>query len=348
MGTVYISCQTVRAQSPASPHLISMSDTESVEAEEEFQPSIDVSALPIQVKNRVKALKKLQLESIEVEAEYYREVHALDIKYQKLYDAINVRRSNIVAGRYEPAGDEIDWPSEDEDEEDEEEKLTNSVAKIYLKDYDENSKGIPHFWKHALKNGNEEALMGLVESCDEPILESLIDVTVSLNTPENTGFSLEFHFSENEYFTNSKLIKTYEIRNGPDPDSPLVFDGPEIIRCTGCKINWKEGKDVTKKTVKLKKLKARKGGDKKTLTREVSADSFFNFFSPPAVPDDPKTTIGDDDRATLAVDFDVGFAIKEKLIARAVLYFTGEFYVDDEDFEDCPEEEDESEDDGEN
>jgi len=31
-----------------------------------------------------------------------------------------------------------------------------------------------------------------------------------------------------------------------------------------------------------------------------------------------------------------------------VLYFTGEFYVDDEDFEDCPEEEDESEDDGEN
>ena len=59
-------------------------------------------------------------------------------------------------------------------------------------------------------------------------------------------------------------------------------------------------------------------------------------------------TIGDDDRATLAIDFDVGFAIKEKLIARAVLYFTGEFYVDDEDFEDCPEEEDESEDDGEN
>ena len=283
-----------------------MSDTESGEAEEEFQPSIDISALPIQVKNRVKALKKLQLESIEVEAEYYREVHALDIKYQKLYDAINLRRSNIVAGRYEPAGDEIDWPSEDEDEEDEAEKLTNSVAKIDLKEFDENSIGIPHFWKHALKNGNEEALMGLVESCDEPILESLIDVTVSLNTPENTGFSLEFHFSENEYFTNSKLIKTYEIRNGkstsamsanklsvlsagPDPDSPLVFDGPEIIRCTGCKINWKEGKDVTKKTVKIKKLKARKGGDSKTLTREVSADSFFNFFSPPAVPDDPKT-----------------------------------------------------------
>ena len=283
-----------------------MSDTESGEAEEEFQPSIDISALPIQVKNRVKALKKLQLESIEVEAEYYREVHALDIKYQKLYDAINLRRSNIVAGRYEPAGDEIDWPSEDEDEEDEAEKLTNSVAKIDLKEFDENSIGIPHFWKHALKNGNEEALMGLVESCDEPILESLIDVTVSLNTPENTGFSLEFHFSENEYFTNSKLIKTYEIRNGkstsamsanklsvlsagPDQDSPLVFDGPEIIRCTGCKINWKEGKDVTKKTVKIKKLKARKGGDSKTLTREVSADSFFNFFSPPAVPDDPKT-----------------------------------------------------------
>jgi len=51
-------------------------------------------------------------------------------------------------------------------------------------------------------------------------------------------------------------------------------------------------------------------------------------------------------QATLAVDFDVGFAIKEKVIPRAVLYFTGDIFGsdDDEDFEDCEDEDDEDED----
>ena len=50
-------------------------------------------------------------------------------------------------------------------------------------------------------------------------------------------------------------------------------------------------------------------------------------------------------QATLAVDFDVGFAIKEKVIPRAVLYFTGDIFGDDdEDFEDCEDEDSEEED----
>merc|ERR550525_2326510 len=57
------------------------------------------------------------------------------------------------------------------------------------------------------------------------------------------------------------------------------------------------------------------------ITKEVKADSFFNFFSPPAMKEDGELE-NDEDQATLAVDFDVGFAIKEKVIPRAVLYFT--------------------------
>ena len=60
------------------------------------------------------------------------------------------------------------------------------------------------------------------------------------------------------------------------------------------------------------------------------------------------------DQAILPVDFDVGFAIKEKVnyslgscclypscvqvISRAVLYFTGDIFGDDDDFEDCEDE----------
>lgn len=55
--------------------------------------------------------------------------------------------------------------------------------------------------------------------------------------------------------------------------------------------------------------------------------------------------MSDENRATLAIDFDVGFAIKEKIVPRAVLYFTGEILEDDEDFEDVDSDETEEEDD---
>merc|ERR1712042_107424 len=145
--------------------------------------------------------------------------------------------------------------------------------------------------------------------------------------------------SENPFFSNSVLTKEYELR-----------DGPDAFRCKGCVIDWKEGKDVTQKTVKVKKIKARKSGSgspDKAVTKEVKADSFFNFFKPPHVPEDPKAEVSDEDRAVLAIDFDVGFAIKEKLITRGVLYFTGEVF--DDEFEDCDteDESDEEEEEGE-
>ena len=335
-----------------------MSDNESMHSadEQELRPSLDISALPIVVKNRVKALKKLQFDTINTEAEYYKEVHALDVKYQKVYDDINVKRTGVIKGDHEPAGDEIDWPSDEEEEDVEkkpQEKLANDVEKRRLKDYDENTKGIPKFWLHTLKNANFDALMGLIEPLDEAVLEYVIDITVSLHEPENTGFTLTFHFASNPFFSNPNLTKEYKLRNGPDPESPLEYDGPEIFQCKGCKINWLQGKDLTQKSVQIKKIKARKGvkgSPEKAVTKEVVADSFFNFFGPPDVPEDPKSEVNDDDRAVLAIDFDVGFAIKEKIIPRAVLYFTGDLFEVDDEFEDCDTEEeddDEEEEDGE-
>jgi hypothetical protein len=36
-----------------------------------------------------------------------------------------------------------------------------------------------------------------------PVLEHLTDITVEPNTEAGTGFKLHFHFSENEYFSNT-------------------------------------------------------------------------------------------------------------------------------------------------
>merc|ERR1712241_757835 len=108
-----------------------------------------------------------------------------------------------------------------------------------------------------------------------------------------------------------------------------------------------EGKDVTKRKVEVKTLSSRNKGfksPKKVITKEVEENSFFDFFSPP---EDPTEEMEDEDRGVLAVDFDVGFSIKEKIIPRAVLYFTGEALEDGDDYEDVSsseEEEDEDED----
>jgi nucleosome assembly protein 1-like 1 len=39
-----------------------------------------------------------------------------------------------------------------------------------------------------------------------------------------------FEFAPNPFFSNTTLTKTYALRENPDPDSPLEYDGPEIIR----------------------------------------------------------------------------------------------------------------------
>jgi len=299
----------------------------------DYQPSLDVSALPKVVRSRVKALKKLQFATIKAETEYYREVHSLDLKYQKQYDEINAKRTDVISGKHEPSAEEADWPS---DEEEEKEELVNGVAEMNLQGYDENTQGIPKFWLHTLRNANDDALLGIVQPHDEEILENLTDIKVSLNSPDNTGFTLSFYFKENEFFSNSVLTKLYVLRPEHDPESPLEYDGPEIFKCEGCPIDWKEGKDVTQKTIKVKKIKSKKGSKTpdKAITKEVKIDSFFNFFQPPSVPEDPTEEMSDEHRATLAIDFDVGFAIKEKIVPRAVLYFTGEILEEDEEFED--------------
>jgi len=313
---------------------------------------IDISSLPIVVQNRVKALKNLQLKTVNAECDYYKEVHQLDVKFQKLYDGINKQREAILSGAYEPSGAEIEWKNKEEDDEvngdGEAKELTNGIEKLKILDMDENTKGIPKFWMHALKNANEECVMGLIESHDEDVLAYLTDITVQLNEAQNNGFTLRFHFSENPYMSNSVLTKVYTLREDPDPDSPLEYDGPEIISCKGCTIDWKAGKDVTKTIVKLKKLKPKKGKNApdKEITKEVKADSFFNFFSPPDHTDGKEEEMSDEERATLAMDFDVGFAIKEKIVPRAILYFTGEAFDEDDDdeFEDLDTEEEEGDD----
>ena len=58
---------------------------------------------------------------------------------------------------------------------------------------------------------------------------------------------------------------------------------------------------------------------------QVKNDSFFNFFDPPPLPDDPEAEVDAETQELLTADFEIGHYIRERIIPRAVLFFTGNF-----------------------
>jgi len=197
-----------------------------------------IEKLPVKVQRRVHALKNIHSQYIAYEKQYNDEVKALDVKYQKLYEPLYLKRASIANGEYEPtddeskpkAGEQLPEPKPGEDK--------------------ENIKGIPNFWLTALRNNVYVSEM--ITENDDNALSSLRDIRASLLDGQE-GFQLTFHFGENAYFTDTVLTKTYfySVEN-EDLSGELVWDHAE-----GCKINWKSGKNLT---VKLTKKKQGGGG----------------------------------------------------------------------------------------
>ncbi|KAG0380929.1 hypothetical protein BGX24_002611 [Mortierella sp. AD032] len=136
---------------------------------------------------------------------------------------------------------------------------------------------IPNFWPSLFKaNGGTSQML---EENDLPIIDHLTDLWVKSDPKDVRNYEIIFTFSENPYFTNKELIKKVVLKD--DEQTAEDF-----------KINWKEGKDVTKNS------KRKKDADEST-------DSFFSWFN--------------DDDATLA-DY-----IANQLFAEALqLYMNGD------------------------
>jgi len=305
-------------------------------------PSGYIDSLPEPMRKRIKALKKIQLEYTNIEADFYKEVHALEVKYDKKHQSLYAKRKVIINGEYEPTEEECDFDLDDiEEEEESPEKLSKDLAdKAKVEDkeiddqkpmhgFDDTTKGIPEFWLTIFKN--VDLLSEMLQEHDEPALKHLQDIQVKF-VDEPMGFILEFHFTENEYFTNKVLTKSYEMKCTPNADDPFSFEGPEIVKCKGCTIDWKKDKNVTVRLMK-KKQKHKTRTATRTITKTVPRDSFFNFFSPPDVPENEEEDLDTTIQSLLTADFEIGHYIRERIIPRAVLFFTGEALDDDDDFE---------------
>lgn len=301
-----------------------------------------IESLPACVKRRIKALKKLHVECAKVEAQFHMEVYQLECKYHKLYEPFFEKRHQITMGKVEPTDEECDFQT-DSDKEDE---ITEGVKKADINEKGDEKKeetvsGIPEFWLTTLKN--LDLVVDMIQEHDEEILKHLIDIKVRpLEPPGPLGFVLEFYFEPNDFFSNTVLTKTYEVKCEVDESDPLSFEGPDIVGCKGCTIDWKKGKNVTVKTLK-KKQKHKSKGTVRFVTKTVQKDSFFNFFSPPS--EAAGEQLDEDTQALLAADFEIGHVLRERVVPRAVLYFTGEALQEDEYDEDEEDMDDEEDDD---
>lgn len=78
-----------------------------------------------------------------------------------------------------------------------------------------------------------------IKEKDEEILEHLENIEYVPDEANPLKFELIFTFEENEHFDNTVVKKTIEMNSDDEPKKGY-----------GDELNWKEGKNITVKTIK--------------------------------------------------------------------------------------------------
>lgn len=333
-----------------------------------------IEGLPLEVKQSLEALKGIQTKQDELQAKLKREITELEKKvcwlylpfnpyssrpqYLELSTPLYKRRTAIILGKEVPTVEEVEEGT----------KYSIKDNETYTPIPTEpapTATAIPEFWLTALRN--HVGLSDLITDRDESALKHLIDIRYEyLNDVAEQdgkpGYKLFFDFSPNEHFTNETLTKTYIYQQEVGYSGDFVYDC-----AVGTDIKWKEGKDLTREFEIRKQrnksepyisiaqseryLTVMQGTNRTRLIRKaLPTESFFNFFSPPKplseeILADLSEDEADEAEEKLELDYQLGEDFKDKIIPRAVDYFTGkaleyDMVDDDDDFVDTDEDDD--------
>ncbi|CAI6367478.1 unnamed protein product [Macrosiphum euphorbiae] len=215
-----------------------------------------------EVKKRVRALKKLILAQHEIKMRFNAEVHLLKLKYQKVYEPYINKQTDIIQGNYEPTKGEYSSSSDEDDE----------PGKIGLESKEasrQEPKGIPDFWLMYMDNTYK--FKRRIQPHDVQIIRHLSDIRCN-RSEEYIGYTMEFHFTPNEWFTNNVLTLKFEEYPVDNISHSVGKDYTFEYKLTGCEINWNEGKNVTQQ-IKNVTLEGTEVPFNKTV------ESFFNLFN---------------------------------------------------------------------
>ncbi len=186
-----------------------------------------IESLPPLVRRRIFALQGVQKQHASLEADFQEEILQLEKKYAQKYKPLYDRRASIVNGNAEPTESEI---TAGRDADDMEERPGDERSP--------DTKGIPEFWLTALKN--HVSFAETILPHDEDALKHLTDIRMTYL--EKPGFKLSFEFSENEYFENKALSKSYYYQDETGYGGDFIYDHAE-----GEEISWKSGKNLSQK-----------------------------------------------------------------------------------------------------
>ncbi|XP_022219221.2 nucleosome assembly protein 1-like 4 [Drosophila obscura] len=262
-----------------------------------------IAELPGPVHNRIVALKHNQMQQIKISEQFYRKVYELEKQYYlQCAELFDVRRV-IIEGSVEPPPMEPAW-SEEPDALVEELKASDEFQRlaVLMPKMPDNAVGVPRFWLSIFRNVS--LLSDMVQHYDEPLLECLMDLRISYGP---ACYTIEFLFRSNSYLDDCSLMltKKYFLHHQADEEYPFSFEGPEIVSCEGCHIDWRNGCNLTQHEA-----------------NGMPRESFFQFFAPPQPLD---LSVADEQtKMLLAIDFEVGFLLRTQIVPKAVLFYTGD------------------------
>lgn len=192
-----------------------------------------VESLPAPIRKRVTGLKGIQKDHAKLEAEFQEEVLALEKRFFAKYSPLYEKRAKIISGALEPTDAEVKAGESEDDTKEESDASGPKVEDVTA----EVAKGIPEFWLSAMKNSS---LAETITDRDEAPLKHITNIRMEyLDKP---GFRLIFEFSENAYFENKAITKTYFYQEENGYGGDFIYDHAE-----GDKIEWKAGKDLSVK-----------------------------------------------------------------------------------------------------
>ena len=226
---------------------------------------------PLWTRDKINALKNLQVKITDLEGKFFEEIQNLERKYMHLFNPVYDERMKIITGEKEKLSEqETKWDYADE--------CVYEETALVVEEEKKNVKSLPLFWLNALKS--TKMMYEMIMEHDEPVLAHLTDVRCRIHDQKPYGYTIEFHFGENEWFTNKVLTKSYELICEKDEKRPFLLARGHFYKSTGCTIDWKKGKNLNFKEVQIKK-KNKKTKTTKTITKEEEQETFFGFFDTP-------------------------------------------------------------------
>lgn len=185
------------------------------------------------------------------------------------------------------------------------EKKYNRLRKPIYDRRNQAIRKIPDFWLKVFTS--QDMLAALLSESDLAVFKYLKELNVEDNDDVKSGFKISLIFDPNPFFKNSMLSKEFQ------------YDKDGNLTVIPTKIEWKEGKDLTKKQ--------QSKDAKNKRAREEESESFFTWFNP-------------EDQ-----DLELAEIIKEDIWTNPAKYYLG--LVDESELGEAEEEGDEDDEEGE-